>query len=526
MKTEDPLNQIQPSEINALLARVQKRTYVHYLHEMDLKKIRGFENAQIRFDFPVTALVGPNGAGKTTVLGAAGLIYQDVQPRRFFIRSGIYDRSMAGWKVEYNLMSDKHMIPRTASYSDASTDARRSKWNRKAVNRPVKVIGVNRTLPMAERSEVYKFAKGDFVGVSEKTFENKVVTAIARILGKDAASYVEVAADDAGRYSILAQKPASVNVPAYSEFHFGAGEASIIRIVGEIESVKDNALILIEEVENGLHPIATQRLVEYLIEVCRRKSCQVIFTTHSNAALKPLPGDAVWSSYRGQLTQGKLDVESLRALTGEIDARLAVFAEDKFGRLVAEVTLRRFGDLIDKRLDLKGIEIHALGGASQARDQARHNNASLARKHLAIAILDGDKRNEDGYNPIDSPKLKFDGTPFISFIPGTSDPETVILDDIWKSINNDGKVLPRLTLALQMDTAHQSEVKEAIETALHTNKDRHTVFAEIGDSLDFLSEDVTARAFVSTWANFNDSKVREIWDPLTPLLPRLSDPTD
>lgn len=78
-------------------------------------------------------------------------------------------------------------------------------------------------------------------------------------------------------------------------------------------------------------------------------------------------------------------------------------------------------------------------------------------------------------------------------------------------------------LALQMDTAHQSEVREAIEVALHTNKDRHTVFAEIGESLDFLSEDVTARAFVSTWANFHDAKVRELWDPLAPLLPRLSD---
>jgi predicted ATPase len=517
------MNQIRPSEINNLLTRVRQRNYVHYLYDMDLKKLRGFTEAQIRFDFPVTALVGPNGAGKTTVLGAAGLIYEDVKPRRFFIRSGIYDSSMSGWRVEYNVQTNGQMIPRTASYSDASEDARRSKWNRKAIRRPVKVIGVNRTLPMSERSEVYKFAKGDFVGASESSFEQIVVSAIASILGKDASGYVEVKADLEGKYSILAQKPVDSNVPAYSEFHFGAGEASIIRIVGEIESVADGALILIEEVENGLHPIATQRLVEYLVEVCRRKGCQVIFTTHSNAALKPLPGDAVWSAYRGQLTQGKLDVESLRALTGEIDARLAVFAEDKFGSLVAEVTLRRYGDLINEKIDLKGIEIHALGGASQARDQARHNNESIARKNLAVAILDGDKRTEDGYNPVDTPKLNQSGAPFVSFIPGDSDPEEVILDDLWDSIKSDGKVLPRLTLALQMDTAHQSEVREAIETALHTNKDRHTVFAEIGESLDFLSEEVTARAFVSTWANVNDSKVLELWDPLAPLLPRLSD---
>lgn len=517
------MSQVRPSEINNLLSRVRQRNYIHYLYDMDLKKLRGFEDAQIRFDFPVTALVGPNGAGKTTVLGAAGLIYEEVKPRRFFIRSGIYDSSMSGWRVEYNLVADGHMTARTASYSDASEDARRSKWNRKAVSRPVKVIGVNRTLPMAERSEVYKFAKGDFEGVSEKTFAGNVVAAIARILGKDAAGYVEVSADADGKYSILAQRPLDSESPAYSEFHFGAGEASIIRIVGEIESVTDNALILIEEVENGLHPVATQRLVEYLVEVCRRKSCQVIFTTHSNAALKPLPGDAVWSSYRGQLTQGKLDVESLRALTGEVDARLAVFAEDKFGSLVAEVSLRRYGDLIDEKLDIKGIEIHALGGASQARDQAHHNNRSVTRKYMAVAVLDGDKRKESGYNPADTPKLSIDGQPFVTFISGDSDPEEAILHDIWHSLKEDGRLLARLTLALQMDTKHQAEVKEAIDAAVHTNKDRHTVFAEIGDSLDFLAEEVTARAFVSTWVNFNDEKVRELWDPLAALLPRLSD---
>ena len=154
---------------------------------------------------------------------------------------------------------------------------------------------MNRTLPLTERTDVQRFAKGDFVGVAEESFTHEVVSAVERILGKKAADYLQVHADEQGKYSILALKPSTEDTPGYSEFHFGAGEASIIRIVSEIESVEDEALVLIEEVENGLHPIATRRLVEYLIAVCRRKGCQVIFTTHSNAALSPLPGEAVWS---------------------------------------------------------------------------------------------------------------------------------------------------------------------------------------------------------------------------------------
>lgn len=74
-----------------------------------------------------------------------------------------------------------------------------------------------------------------------------------------------------------------------------------------------------------------------------------------------------------------------------------------------------------------------------------------------------------------------------------------------------------------MDTVHQEEVRQAIKDALLTNTDRHTVFSDIGESLDFLSEMVTARAFAATWANFHDDEVRAIWDPVAAYLPRLSD---
>ena len=51
-----------------------------------------------------------------------------------------------------------------------------------------------------------------------------------------------------------------------------------------IENAVPQSLVLIEEIENGLHPLATERLVEYLLDVADRKSIQVIFTTHSEYA--------------------------------------------------------------------------------------------------------------------------------------------------------------------------------------------------------------------------------------------------
>lgn len=45
-----------------------------------LKRVPGFTDRVVSFDFPVTALVGPNGGGKTMILGAAGLAYKTVPP--------------------------------------------------------------------------------------------------------------------------------------------------------------------------------------------------------------------------------------------------------------------------------------------------------------------------------------------------------------------------------------------------------------------------------------------------------------
>ena len=142
---------IRESQLTALRDKVSGRRYGKYLLGMKLRTVRAFKDVDITFDFPVTALVGPNGSGKTTVLRAAGLIYKSVAPRRFFAKSGRYDTSMQDWRVEYELIDrevqQQSVVVRTASYLTA-------KWNRDAVNRSVKVLGVARTLPASERTIV------------------------------------------------------------------------------------------------------------------------------------------------------------------------------------------------------------------------------------------------------------------------------------------------------------------------------------------------------------------------------------
>lgn len=494
---------------------MRKRAYTKYLTSMRLVKLRGFRGGEIRFDFPVTALIGPNGAGKTTILGAAGLIYDSVPPRRFFAKSGAYDDSMRGWRIEYELIDRERpgaptSVARTASYLKA-------KWNRDAVVRAVVISGIGRTLPATERNDTYRFIGGDFAGVREVAFSQAVVEAVENILGKAAANYLQVDADAQGKSSIYAVRGTAEQDENYSEFHFGAGEASIIRIVSRIEEAPDDSLLLIEEIENGLHPVATRRLVEYLIDVARRKSCQVIFTTHSNDALAPLPTEAVWSTYRGRLTQGKLDVAALRTLTGQVEAQMAIFTEDEFTAMLAEVTLRSYCQT--KNYEFAGIEIHSLGGASPARDHTRFHNTNPVRKFRAVALLDGDKRTEDGYGPrqipepSDTDEMPSTGRADVIYGPGDGHPEAAVLEDIHDNLDTIGNLLGKLTLALQLDTPMQSRVRASIEERRRTNRDVHVVFGQIGEDLDFLAGSLVQRAFLSTWCNTFPEKVAAIWDP-------------
>lgn len=519
-------SEIRESQIAALSERVRRRAYTKYLSGMRLVKLRGFRDREIRFDFPVTALVGPNGAGKTTILGAAGLIYDTVPPRRFFAKSGSYDDSMKGWRIEYELIDRGRQtaaptaVVRTASYL-------RAKWNRDAVPRSVVIVGISRTLPVTERKDLYRFIGGDFHGVREEDFAAPVVKAVERILGKAAANYLRVDADRAGQWSIFAVRNATQPDENYSEFHFGAGEASIIRIVSRIEEAPDDSLILIEEIENGLHPVATRRLVEYLIDVARRKACQVIFTTHSNDALAPLPNDAVWSSYRGRLTQGKLDVAALRTLTGQIDARLAIFTEDAFDEMFADVTLRAYGQRLG--VDRSSIKIHALGGASPARDHTRFHNANPTRSFPAVCLLDGDKRTEEGYKPkqvtLNQTDQKQKVGDDIIYAPGDTDPEAVIFEQVFQNLDTVGNLVGKLTLAMQLDTPMQARVRASIEERSKTNRDRHLIYGQIGEDLDFLSESLVQRAFVTTWAYAFPAEVDAIWSPCHDIIPAISTDT-
>jgi len=492
-----PQSEIRESTIKDLTEKVSKRNYGKYLVRLKMVKLRGFLDTSVSFDFPVTALVGPNGGGKTTILGAAATAYDSVKPRQFFSKSGKFDESMLNWKVEYELID--RASNKTDSFRRTATFSSR-KWSRDAEKRDVAVFGVARTVPANERRELQKCAAGSFTVAPDRVdaLQASVITAVGRILGRDVSKYTHMRVDEGGRVSLLAAL--DDQGMAYSEFHFGAGESSIIRMVMKIESLSDNSLILVEEIENGLHPVATVRMVEYLIEVAHRKSAQAIFTTHSNDALRPLPPQAIWAAVGGRVYQGKLDISALRAISGQIEAQLAVFCEDSFAASWLRAAIRT-----QLQIAQEGIEIHSMFGDGTAVKINKNHNQDPSAKCKSVCYIDGDSLQTESLVDL------------VMRLPGKS-PEAYIFDTIVAAAPTHGGLLA--VRLLQPFASADSIIAKLKEIRL-TNHDPHVLFSQVGGALGFIPESTVREAFLATWAEAFPDEASAILKPIESLLPMI-----
>ncbi|WP_394539815.1 AAA family ATPase [Lysobacter enzymogenes] len=479
-----PRSEIRPSQVSALAEKVRRLSYEKYLKSVRLTKVRGFSGAEVSFDFPVTALVGPNGGGKSTVLGAAACAYKEIKPGTFFPKSSIGDNSMSEWSIEYEVVD--RVVNASSPILRRSSSFRQLKWVRgDVVSRPVSYFGISRTVPAGERPLFKKLMKPSYSHTSPlEELPDQAAVEVEHILGRSVKDFRRTSIGSSERFHVGKYKGNE-----YSEFHFGAGESSIIRIVAEIETLPQSSLILIEEIENGLHPVATRRLVEYLISAAERRKIQAIFTTHSDDALDVLPREGVWSCFDGLTQQGKLSVRTLRAMSGKVDTALAVFTEDNFAKFIVEAIIREMAaDLHDQ------IEVHSLSGDGNAVRVHAARQQDPSKLFASICIIDGDSSQQN------------DAAAKIFRLPGDQ-PESEVFGGVVSDIANNVAIL---TVSLQLPPDKQNEVRAAVEEVGSTNRDPHLLFNQVGIKLGFIPEEVVRGAFVNIWIRADTSRFDEI----------------
>lgn len=477
-------SEIRDNTFRLLTTKVKNQKYGAYLRKVRLIKVRSFAGEVVDFEFPVTALIGTNGSGKSTILGAAAIAYKSVKPARFFPKSSVGDETMANWSIAYEAVdknvSKDQVVQRSARFKKA-------KWARDdLLERNVLHFGIQRTVPAGERIEFKKFATANYPFAGAKAnLADGVRQQAEKILGKDLSRFYSAAVTDV--HTLYVGGDAS---NTYSEFHFGAGESSVLRMVALIEAAPENTLVLVEEIENGLHPVAVRRMVEYLVDVAERRSIQSIFTTHSEDAIIPLPSEAIWSASEGRVRQGRISIEALRALTGKIEERLAIFVEDSFAKeWVSAIVRSKLSASVEE------VGVYALSGEGRAYTvHVGHRQNPAVEGLKSRCVLDGDSSKPED---LQGGVLK---------LPGQV-PESVVFNYVKDNI--DGLAM-KLAIAVHLSPEAEPRVATAVREVSLSNRDPHLLFNQVGQKLGFISQAIVQSAFTALWIDGNPAATERV----------------
>lgn len=477
---------ISPNEVKEEADRAAKGAYKHFIKRITMRNLRGFSDESVDFKYPVTALIGTNGGGKSTILGACGIVYKKISPGQFFPKSFIGDDSMADWKVEYELIDKSKSTEKSLVRSVRFKEAR---WRRDdSPERNVVYIEIQRTVPAGELSRFKRFLKGDSSAVTLGELSSDTIKYATAILDKDISHY-RVAQLKNGESTMYV---GSTSGKGYSQFHFGAGEASVIATVDRIEEAEDNSLILIEELENGLHPVAVRAMVNYLENVARRRRHQIIFTTHSQDAIDELPPSAVWASINKRVWNGQLSIESLRAFSGKVPDQRVIFVEDDFVKAWCENAMGYHRPKL-----VPTTRVYSAGGYPSVTKVCEYHNLNPHIKLPAIAVVDGDIYKPGADNVL----------PGYAVFLGEKIPESTVFDYIYENRNDLAGVLRQ---RCHLASHPQERIVAAIESVRNSSCDPHIVFDQVGDKLDYASGIKVRDGMIDVFNELN----ADIWQPV------------
>lgn len=451
--------------------------------------LRGIREIDVAFSYPVTVIAGANGAGKTTLLGLAALGFHGVtdhyprgarrQPRPgekstyytfqdFFFR-GPGDPDITGLQVAWNFRG----------LSELRISKETDKWMRyeRRPARPVHYFGISRAVPAIEQSVL----RAHFGGVGRTRSKGVQLSAqavkwVGQVLQR---KYVDANKFSSQRYG-LRQCQAGGGA-RYSSFNMGAGEDLLFDLIGSIDNSPDGSLILIEEIEVGIHASALRRLAEVLQEIALKKKLQIIVTSHSEQFVDALPRQARILLRRiGTTHQVSSSVSTgyiFSDLLGVAVPELKIYCEDQFARCLIERAMQP---------DLRSrVQVQAVGDKNTLADVAAYHVLSSG-KQPCVVVWDGDVTETEAAGIAKKAVEKVNIKPFKYLrLPGADVPEKSVVYAILGSTD----ALTHFACAANVTEAlAQSALDAAIGEA-----DHHSIPFEIGRRLGLTdSEVVTA----------------------------------
>lgn len=403
--------------------RGKKPQLTKFLESIRIQNLRGIKDLQISFAYPVSVIAGPNGAGKSTVLFACACAYdvpgvRDYSPTVLFpnLKTRTDEQvsdSLGKPSFEYFFVDEGARLGmswrRLKSWS-------KSFMGRKGGEQPQRDLYLRTLANLTSPSEVRSFLQIGNQAFSKHDLDADLIAFAHRVLPFKYRGLKLLMVK--GKDLLFANR--EEDGAAYSEFHMSAGERALLRISKDISRLK-YALILIDEIEAGLHPYTQQQLMLELQRLALRNNLQIIVTSHSPVVLESVPPEGrVFLERRGDnvLVQPAYRDIFQRAFYGRPQDRLSILCED----LVAEGLILGVLDRINPLLQLTSDDITV--GRDTGKDQFPQHVDALGKFKLLdefVFVLDGDARDTEPHMAKAAAKYNRILTPL--FLPGSEPPE-------------------------------------------------------------------------------------------------------
>ena len=411
-----------------------------HLEEVRIKRLRGIEDLRVPFTYPVSVLAGPNGCGKSTVLFACATAYsvpdsgiRDFSPATLF--PNFTDRLQGRLSDQLDrtelAFSYLHEGERRAMAWRRGKSWNRSYMGRKGGKQPTRQLYLRTLANLTNPSEVRGVLQ-----IMRKQYESARLTSdlllFARRILKhryDGVSLIRAQARD-----ILFAEAEGRKSVRYSEFHMSSGERTILRISKDIAGLH-NALVLIDEVDTGLHPYTQQQVMLELQRIALRQQLQVIVASHSPVVLDSVPPegrkflDRDDSTNDVRLMPAHRDIFQ-KSLYGQSREKLSILCED----VVAEGFILGVLDVMQPKLGLRRDDF-VIGRNTGSAEFPAHVRmlGKFGKLSDFVFVLDGDARS---VRPVMQKAARaYEQLVEPLFLPGKKSPEHWI----WKRLGESPK---------------------------------------------------------------------------------------
>ena len=366
--------------------------------QMSEGRLRGVSDLLLSLKYPITAIAGRNTTGKSTVLAMAACAYHNVETgylpagrsKPYYTFSDFFVQSRdeeppSGIVIKYDILHNNWRGRDPGIGFQRRTKRTGGRWNNynRRVRRNVIYFGIQRVVPHYERTTHISYRSSFADQELDETHRENICSIASRVIGR---TYSKFERHGHSKYVLPIAESGDIR---YSGFNMGAGETAVFEILVSLFEAGKGALLIIDELEIGLHEEAQVRLIRELKALCKDLHCQIICSTHSHAILSSLPPEGRFFLERvGPRTIVESEVFAdyacgkLRGInTGELD----IFVEDTVALSILDSGIPH---RLRQRVNVKVI------GSSSAVIRAL-STRYLENSDRCLCILDGDKSGDD-----------------------------------------------------------------------------------------------------------------------------------